>query len=127
MTIEYHYEPGQVIFINDPTETPPDMLMGRKNDQHKLRMDLIPPEALEELAKVLTFGASKYADRNWELGIKWSRIFGALMRHLVNWFKGETKDPETGLSTLSHALCNLVFLVTYEQRKMKEFDDLHRK
>ena len=100
---------------------------GRKNDDGKLRMDLIPPEALEELAKVLTWGASKYSDKNWELGLRWGRVLGAALRHIIAWMKGEIHDPETGLSHLSHALCNLAFLVTYEQRKMEGFNDVHRK
>jgi hypothetical protein len=86
-------------------------------------LTIIPPEAMEELAKVLTHGATKYEDHNWARGMKWSRVFAALMRHMWSWWKGESVDPETGYSHLSHALCNLVFLVTYEQRKMKQFDD----
>jgi hypothetical protein len=38
-----------------------------KNDNDKLRYDLIPPQALKALAEVLTFGANKYADNNWQL------------------------------------------------------------
>src|SRR5690606_95094 len=38
---------------------------GRKDDSDKLRMDLIPPEAMEALAVILGFGARKYAERNW--------------------------------------------------------------
>lgn len=89
---------------------------GYKADENKIRMDLIPPEAVEALATVLTFGAKKYADRNWEKGMKWSRPFGALMRHMWAWWKGEEKDPETGYSHLWHAMCCIAFLVTYEQR-----------
>ncbi|MCA2590181.1 MAG: hypothetical protein IM509_05375 [Microcystis sp. M31BS1] len=100
-----------------------DTQAGYKHDAEKLRYDLIPPEAMEELAKVLTHGATKYEDHNWARGMKWGRVFSALMRHMWSWWKGENVDPETGYSHLSHALCNLVFLVTYEQRKMGQFDD----
>ena len=48
---------------------------GLKHDQGKLRFDLIPPEALIELAKVLTYGASKYNDRNWEFGMAYGRLY----------------------------------------------------
>ena len=89
---------------------------GVKHDGGKLRMELIPPELLEETARVLTFGAEKYADRNWELGMKWSRPFGAMMRHMWAWWKGEKSDPETGYSHLSHAACCLAFLIAYEAR-----------
>ena len=96
---------------------------GVKYDQGKLRYDLVPPEALREITKVLTFGASKYSDRNWELGISYGRVFGALLRHLWAWFSKAGPDKETGLSHLAHAGCCIFFLLTYECRKMEAFDD----
>jgi hypothetical protein len=93
-------------------------LEGKKHDQEKIRMDLVPPEAVEALATVLTFGADKYGDRNWELGMSWGRVFGALMRHMWAWWKGEGVDPETGMSHLWHALCCIAFLVAYEERNI---------
>jgi len=92
------------------------MSEGRKDDQGKLPYDLIAPEALEELAKVLKFGSIKYAPRNWEKGMDWSRVYAALQRHLWAWWGGEHTDPETGFSHLSHALCCLMFLSAYEAR-----------
>ena len=59
---------------------------GVKFDQDKPRMDLIPPETVEALAAVLTYGAKKYEDRNWEKGMSWGRVYGALMRHLFGEF-----------------------------------------
>ena len=95
---------------------------GVKFDTGKPRYDLIPPEALEEWAKVLTFGAQKYADRNWEKGMKWGRVFGAMMRHGWAWWRGEENDPETGLSHLGHLICCASFLLTYQKRKVGEDD-----
>ena len=99
------------------------MKEGTKHDIGKPRFDLVPPEALEEIVKVLTFGASKYAARNWEKGIQYGRVYGALQRHLSAFWKGEDKDPETDLPHLAHAGCCLFFLLTYHQRGMKEWDD----
>ena len=87
-----------------------------KFDQDKIRLELLPPELLTETGKILTFGAKKYADRNWELGMDWSRVFGALNRHLWAWWGGQAKDPETGESHLAHAACCIAFLLAYEQR-----------
>lgn len=87
---------------------------GRKDDSEKLRYDLIPPSTLHALASVLTFGAKKYDARNWEKGIAWGRVFGALMRHLWAWWAREPYDPETGFSHLWHAQCCLSFLMEYE-------------
>lgn len=89
---------------------------GRKDDQQKLPYGLIAPEILESLAKVLAFGADKYAPRNWEAGMSWDRVFSALQRHSWSWWKGEDKDPETGFSHLEHAACCIMFLLAYEQR-----------
>ena len=100
------------------------MSEGLKFDGGKVRYELLPPELLESTAKVLTFGAQKYADRNWELGMKWSRVFGALMRHLWAWWNPfvADEDPETGYSHLAHAACCLAFLISYEQRGVGEDD-----
>jgi hypothetical protein len=68
------------------------------------------------ISTVLGYGAKKYADRNWEKGMSWGRVFGALMRHLWAWWGGEAKDQETGYSHLWHAGCCLMFLIAYEER-----------
>lgn len=95
---------------------------GTKYDSGKIRLELLPPEFLESVADILTFGASKYGDRNWEKGMAWSRPFGALMRHMWAWFRGEDCDPETGKSHLWHAGCNIAFLITYEERQIGHDD-----
>lgn len=89
---------------------------GRKDDTAKPRFDLLPPELLEATAHVLTFGASKYGDRNWEKGMHWGRVFAALMRHMWAWWRGEAADAETGMSHLWHAACCIAFLMAYEAR-----------
>src|SRR6185312_9217200 len=96
---------------------------GVKYDGGKIRYDLIPPEALEELAKVYTFGANKYADRNWEKGISFSRVFGAMMRHSWAWFRGQDNDDEHKLNHLSSVAWCAFALMTYQRRKMNSFDD----
>jgi hypothetical protein len=97
-------------------------MSGTKYDSGKLPYHLLPPELLESIAEVLDFGAKKYAPRNWELGMSWSRVFSALMRHMWAWFRGEDKDPETGFSHLAHAACCIAFLLTYEKRNIGEDD-----
>ena len=99
------------------------MSSGTKHDGDKLRYDLFPPEALDEIAKVLTYGANKYDDRNWEKGIAYGRVFAATMRHLWSWWKREENDQETGISHLAHAGCNVLFLLAYRLRHMNKWDD----
>lgn len=109
------------------------MIDGQKYDEGKTRIELFPGDALFAISQVLTFGAKKYDARNWEKGISWGRVYGALMRHLWAWWQGNiptTKnflfgklDVETGMSHLWHAGCCLVFLIAYEMRDMRNYDD----
>jgi len=92
-------------------------MSGVKHDEEKLRMDLIPPEAVVGLAEVLTFGSKKYGDRNWEKGISNGRLFAATMRHLWAHWAGEDNDEESGISHLKHAMCNLAFMITFRARQ----------
>ena len=91
-------------------------------DAGKPRYDLLPPDALEELVMVYTKGAAKYADRNWEKGMSWSRCFGSLMRHSWKFWKGEKLDPETGCHHMAMAAWNALALVAYDMRS-KGTDD----
>lgn len=86
-----------------------------KKDGGKVRMDLLPVYPLQEVAKVLTFGATKYAPNRWRKGMEWSRLYGAVLRHIFAWFRGQDTDPETGLSHLAHAICGLMFLLEYSR------------
>jgi hypothetical protein len=95
---------------------------GIKHDQGKPRMDLIAPELQTALAEILTFGAAKYNDRNWETGMRWGKVFAALMRHLWDWWAKKGPDPETGKSHLWHAGCCIMFLVAYEARNIGQDD-----
>ena len=89
-----------------------------KFDNGKPRMDLIAPELMVELGKILRYGSAKYEDRNWERGIDWGRYYAALQRHLWAWWSGEDNDSETNESHLSHAACCLMFLLASEKRKI---------
>ena len=98
---------------------------GTKYDGDKLRYDLLSTAAIRELVSILTFGSKKYGDRNWENGINYSRVMGALKRHLDAWWDNEDLDPESGKNHLYHVLCNAMFLAHYVSypELYKEFDD----
>lgn len=82
-----------------------------------------PWRGLVEVARVLDFGAKKYAPRNWELGIAHSRTFAAAMRHLCARAGGETLDPETGLDHYAHAACEIMFALAFAVRGRTDLDD----
>ncbi len=89
---------------------------GRKDDQGKNRLDLIEPEFIEGVGKVLTFGAEKYEENNWQkVDNAENRYYAAAMRHLLAWRKGEKIDPESGLNHLDHVACNIMFLQHFEK------------
>lgn len=99
-----------------------ELIEGTKDDLGKVRYELIPWYPLDQTARVYTFGASKYDDWNWLKGIKYSRIFGAVMRHCWKFWRGEDTDPESGLPHLAHAAFGLFALMEYN-RSRPEFDD----
>ena len=91
---------------------------GRKDDQEKNRLDLIEPEFIEGVGKVLTFGADKYEPNNWQkVEDAEDRYYAAALRHLMAWRKGEKTDSESGLSHLDHVACNIMFLQHFEREE----------
>lgn len=100
----------------------PSPTVAVKHDDGKLPYHLVPSDALEEIIKVLAFGAKKYGDNNWATGMNWSRCFSACMRHLWAWWRGESKDSETGLPHLAHAGCCILFMIAYELRGVGKDD-----
>jgi|TARA_X000001382_G_C3154999_1_gene174237 hypothetical protein len=81
----------------------------------KTRFDLVPWEAVGDIADVLSIGARKYSANNWCRGTEWGRYFAALCRHIFAWWRGEDLDRETGKSHLAHAGCCLLFLMEYQR------------
>ena len=103
-----------------PSSQPSPSLGSRqcRDDPTKLLFQLIPPEAEEALARVLSYGArKKYGARNWEKGLPWSETIGSLRRHLNAFMKGETHDAESGLLHTDHLICNAAFLCTMVARR----------
>lgn len=98
---------------------------GTKHDGDKIRTDLYPVASFLGTCRVLTHGAKKYAARNWEKGIMFGRVYGALLRHVFAWWKGEDVDPESGEHHLDHAGCCIAFLQHYAKNpgSYAKFDD----
>lgn len=93
-----------------------------KYDNDKTRYDLLAPDALEQVAQVYTYGAKKYAPENWRKGMAYSRVFGAVLRHLWAFWRGEKLDSESKLPHLAHAMWGCMTLCEYDQRGMGEDD-----
>jgi len=95
---------------------------GVKFDTGKPRYDLIPADSLHELAKLYTTGAAKYGDRNWENGVSWGRIFGAMMRHSWAFWRGERFDPDDGQHHMASVAWGALALISYDMREIGDDD-----
>lgn len=81
----------------------------------KLRWDLLPLAEIEDIVRVYTEGAKKYADNSWQdIPDGFNRYLGALMRHLVAYTKGERYDKE-GFMHLSAVCWNAIALLYYDK------------
>lgn len=95
---------------------------GRKDDANKPRWDLLP-RSIWQLVEVYTIGAKKYADRNWEKGIAWHRIFRAMIGHAFKWWLFREKlDPDDGQHHLASVAWCALALMEYEETH-PELDD----
>lgn len=93
-------------------------LLGDRQRAEEYSEAEFPMAAMQEVASVLTYGATKYEPHNWLKGTNWSRFYSAALRHDTAWQSGARTDNETGLSHLAHAACNRMFLLTYQLRNI---------
>ena len=104
----------------------------------KGRFDLITPVGLFRLAQVYEGGAKKYADRNWEKGMPFSRFLDSAARHIQDYMMIALFEREgIPLDQLPHwvnpnedhlaqAAWNL-FCVMHMELVHPELDDVHVK
>jgi hypothetical protein len=105
---------------NNKDEIPFEATQGLKFDNGKPRWELLPLNLVEEIVKVLTMGAEKYAPENWrKVENAKDRYYAALMRHIKAYRSGELVDGESGLSHLAHAACNIMFLYELQEPEIK--------
>lgn len=102
-----------------------EMEKAERHNTGKLRWSLVDFDSLEDMIKVLEFGANKYSDNNWKKGLKTTEICDSLLRHLTAYLKGEDKDQESGLEHTGHILCNAMFLA-YMMKNKPEFDSRNK-
>lgn len=92
--------------------------IGTKYDQDKLQYSLIPPYALEQIAKNLTVGLKKYKERNnWKkVQDAEQRYLDALYRHLEAHRRGELYDTDSSVPDMLHMAAvavNAMFLLEF--------------
>ena len=88
---------------------------GLKHDGGKARLDLVPPEIIEAVGEVMTFGAEKYGENSYKQ-VDPKRYRAALMRHICKWLKNPHGiDADSGLPHLWHIACNVAFLLELDK------------
>jgi hypothetical protein len=93
-------------------------IAGTKYDAGKVQYTLVPPYALQEVARNLTEGLKKYKERN-----NWQKVEGAeqrymdaLMRHFEAIRRGELYDPDSSVPDMPHMAAvavNAMFLLEF--------------
>ena len=90
---------------------------GLKYDEGKLLMSLVDPLYVEDIARVLTYGAKKYTANSWQNVEDAERRYkDALLRHTSEYLKGIELDEESGLTHLSHMATNIMFLSHFNRK-----------
>lgn len=106
------------------------MTNGRKDDGGKLQWWLLPLEPVREVVRVLQWAAfdkeHPYPPHNWKLVPNAEqRYYDAAMRHLTSWWERyeagdkERTDDESGLHSLAHAACCILFLLWFDINRDK--------
>lgn len=98
---------------------------GKKFDDEKPDLSLIPGHVIVELGKVLTMGKCKYAPDNWRGGIKYRRLISAAMRHMAAIQDGQDIDTESGLPHAAHIMANMAFLLEFYKTR-PDLDDRYK-
>lgn len=99
---------------------------GLRYNEGKIKYHLMEPHALKGLAEVLTMGAEKYGEYNWQKGMVWSNIYASAERHLKKIMAGEDYDEESGLLHADHLQANAHFMSAY-YKIYPQGDDRHHK
>lgn len=100
---------------------------GKKNDfqDGKLRWDLLPLEEIEDIVKVYTSGANKYGENTWQLlDNGYQRYKAAMLRHLLEYEKGNKVDEDTGCQHLAQVAWNAIAMLYLDKHgKGKEIKE----
>lgn len=92
-----------------------------KLDKGKLRYDLMPFDALDAVAEVLTYGIKKYPkpEENWRVNSTLEdipRYKAARLRHISLAAQGQVFDEESGLPHEWHISTNSLFIIALEKK-----------
>ena len=70
----------------------------REEQGDRPRVELISPEFILRIGAIASFGARKYAPRNWEQGIPLGRLLASTYRHLLKFHMGLTDEDHIAMA-----------------------------
>lgn len=93
-------------------------MSGIKHDSEKPDLSLLPPSALEGIARAFMNGEKRYGRYNYLKGMDWSRLIAAAYRHLNAFNGGEDKAEDSQLNHLYHAGACIMMLIEYYEKEI---------
>lgn len=118
---EYTLVNGSKVWTKRKAEAPVEERSLRYNSG-KADYSLIPMASMQEAARVLEYGATKYAVDNWKKPTNWRVSYACLMRHMSAWQDGEDLDPESQRNHLGHAMCNILQMLHMLENHPEELE-----
>ena len=107
--------------VEDIMRTADKLMQGVKHDKGKLDWTLLPFRQVAHVVNALGYGERKYSRDNWKrVDQPRTRYLAAAFRHLVARLCGEKRDPESGEYHLAQAVCNLLFVMYFDDEEMDE-------
>lgn len=99
---------------------------GKKFDQGKPSLSLIPPETLLGVAQVFADGAVKYGKHNYKEGLEHTRPLDACLRHTLAILNNEDTDPESKRPHVYHGIASLI-IYDWQRLYHPNLDDRYKK
>lgn len=101
------------------------MTGGKKFDQGKPMLSLIPPETLLGVMQVFTDGVEKYGKHNFRAGLEHTRPLDAAIRHILAILNNEEMDPESKRPHVYHGIASLI-IYDWQRLHHPKLDDRYK-
>ena len=101
----------------------PDRAMRFNKGKPQLSYLMDFPNAMLAFTAVCEMGAQKYARHNWKKGMPVSQLVDSLLRHTMDFYRGEDVDKESGIIHAAHMMWNCAAIIETLARHPAETDD----